>query len=93
MAYAAARMAESTLLGLAGEPGVVECAFVESDVVPGCAFFASRVQLGPQGVAKVNGLGTLNDFEKAALDAMLPELKAQIQKGLEFARNPPAPKA
>jgi malate dehydrogenase len=93
MAYAAARMAESTLLGLAGEPGVVECAFVESDVVAGVPFFASRVQLGPQGVAKVNGLGELNAFEKAALDAMLPELKAQIDKGLEFARNPPAPKA
>jgi len=93
MAYAAARMAESTLLGLAGEPGVVECAFVESDVVPGCAFFASRVQLGPQGVAKVHGLGDLNDFEKAALDAMLPELQAQIAKGIEFARSPPAPKA
>lgn len=35
MAYAAARMAESTLLGLAGEPAVFECAFVDSDVSPG----------------------------------------------------------
>jgi hypothetical protein len=34
----------------------------------------------------VNGLGPLNDFEKAALDGMLPELKAQIAKGLEFAK-------
>lgn len=32
MAYAAARMAESTLLGLAGEPAVYECAFVDSEV-------------------------------------------------------------
>jgi hypothetical protein len=32
MAYAAARMAESTLLGLAGEPNIYECAFVDSDV-------------------------------------------------------------
>jgi len=32
MAYAAARMAESTLLGLAGEPSVFECAFVDSTV-------------------------------------------------------------
>jgi malate/lactate dehydrogenase len=32
MAYAAARMAESTLLGLAGEPSVFECAFVQSEV-------------------------------------------------------------
>jgi len=32
MAYAAARMAESTLLGLQGEPNMFECAFVESEV-------------------------------------------------------------
>lgn len=34
MAYAAARMAESTLLGLQGEPNMYECAFVQSDVSP-----------------------------------------------------------
>eukprot|EP00775_Hariotina_reticulata_P005942 gene5942-6181_t len=92
MAYAAARMAESTLLGLQGEPNMFECAFVDSQVVPGCPFFASRVQLGPEGIAKVNGLGPLNDFEKAELEAMLPELKAQIEKGIAFAKNPPAKK-
>lgn len=32
MAYAAARMAESTLLGLTGEPNIYECTFVQSDV-------------------------------------------------------------
>ncbi|KAF6252452.1 NAD-dependent malate dehydrogenase [Scenedesmus sp. NREL 46B-D3] len=89
MAYAAARMAESTLLGMQGEPNMYECAYVQSDVVPGAPFFASHVQLGPEGVAKVNGLGQLNEFEKAALDAMLPELKSQIEKGLAFAKNPP----
>lgn len=58
-------------------------------VVPGCPFFSTRVQLGPEGVAKINGLGPMNDFEKAALDAMLPELKSQIEKGIAFAKNPP----
>lgn len=55
-------------------------------VVPGLPFFATRVQLGPEGVAKINGLGPLNDYEKAALDSMVPELKAQIEKGLAFAK-------
>jgi malate dehydrogenase len=32
MAYAAARMAESALLGLNGEPNIYECAFVASEV-------------------------------------------------------------
>jgi malate dehydrogenase len=40
----------------------------------------------------VNGLGPLNDFEKAELEAMLPELKTQIEKGIAFAKNPPAKK-
>ena len=62
-------------------------------IVPGCAFFASKVQLGPQGIAKVLPLGTMNDFEKEAMEAMLPELKAQIAKGIKFAQEPPTPKA
>lgn len=86
MAYAAARMAESTLLGLQGEPNVYECAFVESDVVPGVAFFATKVLLGPSGVSQVLPIGTINDFEKQGLEAMLPELKDQIKKGIEFAK-------
>ena len=53
MAYAAARMAESVLLGLAGEPGVVECTFVESALLPDFPFFASKVgrQAGSGGWA------------------------------------------
>ncbi|GFR40679.1 hypothetical protein Agub_g1270, partial [Astrephomene gubernaculifera] len=87
MAYAAARMAESTLLGLNGEPNIYECAFVQSEVVPDCPFFASKVLLGPQGVQKVMGLGELDAFEKAAFDSMLPQLKAEIQKGLDFVKK------
>ncbi|KXZ44285.1 hypothetical protein GPECTOR_70g516 [Gonium pectorale] len=89
MAYAAARMAESTLLGLNGEPNIYECAFVQSDVVAEVPFFASKVLLGPHGVAKVMGLGELDAFEQAALASMLPQLKAEIQKGLDFVKNPP----
>ncbi|GLC38629.1 hypothetical protein PLESTB_000454100 [Pleodorina starrii] len=86
MAYAAARMAESTLLGLNGEPNIYECAFVQSEVVADVPFFASKVLLGPHGVAKVMGLGELDAFETAALQAMLPQLKTEIQKGLDFAK-------
>jgi malate dehydrogenase len=45
------------------------------------------VQLGPEGVAKINGLGPLSDYEKQALDAMIPELKTQIEKGVAFAKQ------
>lgn len=43
-AYAAARFAESVLLGLNGEQDVVECAYVESTLVPGLTYFASKVR-------------------------------------------------
>ena len=41
-AYAAARMAESCLLGLAGNQDIWECAYVESNVTK-LPYFASKV--------------------------------------------------
>ena len=41
-AYAAARMAESVLLGLGGKDDVYECAYVESSITK-LPFFASKV--------------------------------------------------
>lgn len=49
MAYAGARMAESVLLGLTGEKGVEECTFVESSLVPGFQYFASKASAGRPG--------------------------------------------
>lgn len=43
-AYAAARMAESVLLGLDGNEDIYECAFVDSSVT-NLPFFASKVSL------------------------------------------------
>jgi malate dehydrogenase len=62
-------------------------------VVPDVPFFASKVLLGPEGVAQVLGLGQLNDAERAGLDAMLPELKASITKGVKFVLEPAPAKA
>jgi hypothetical protein len=68
-----------------GEKGVTECAFVQSPVTPGCDFFASRVELTAAGVGRIHPVGTLSAFEKSVFDKMLPELKASIAKGKEFA--------
>ena len=86
MAAAAAEFAHSCLRGLNGERNVLEHAFVESHLVPGCSFFASRVRLGRAGVEKVLGLGKLSDAEAAGLKALTPELSASIRKGSDFAR-------
>jgi len=87
MAYAGARFTHSILRALKGEKGVVECCYVESNVVPGVSFFSSRVELGANGVEKIHGLGQLDDFEKKKLEEALPELKASIEKGVQYVRN------
>ena len=87
MAYAAARFAESCLRGLAGEPGVVECAYVASSVEPSLPYFSSKVLMGPKGAAEVYPVGQLTDYEKGWYAKLLPELKDSIEKGVAFANK------
>ena len=84
MAYAAARFGESCLRALAGEQ-VVECAYVESTVVDGLPFFASKVKLGTQGAEEVFPVGALSPYEAKGLEALKPELHKSIEKGVAFA--------
>jgi malate dehydrogenase len=78
------RFTDSVIKGLNGKEGVVECAFVDSDVTE-AKFFATPILLGKNGLEKNLGLGKLNDFEKELLKAALPELNGSIKKGIEFA--------
>jgi len=86
MAYAGARFGFSVLEAMHGKKGVVECAYVASDVTD-ASFFASPVLLGAEGAEKNLGIENLSDFEKAKLDELLPELKSNIAKGLKFMEN------
>lgn len=86
MAYAGAIFADACLKGLNGVPDVIECSFVQSSVTE-LPFFASKVRLGKNGVEEVFGLGSLSDFEKQGLEALLPELKSSIEKGIKFANQ------
>ena len=63
MAYAAARFTDSLIKGINGQEGVVECAFVASDVTE-AKYFATPLVLGPNGIEKNLGLGTLTSFEQ-----------------------------
>jgi malate dehydrogenase len=45
---------------------------------------AVRVQ--KSGVTRIHPIGAMSDFEKAALDKMVPELKTSIDKGVKFAQ-------
>merc|ERR1712176_1226959 len=86
MAYAGAEFADRVMAGLAGEPGVKECTFVESSVTE-AKFFSSPVTLGKEGIETIHDYGIVNDHEKNLIADMMPDLLAQANKGFEFAKN------
>ncbi|EJK71399.1 hypothetical protein THAOC_07168 [Thalassiosira oceanica] len=63
--------------------GVVQCAFVESDLTD-AEFFASPVRFGPNGVEEILPLGDLSPYEQQWFDKMMPELKKPNCKGKRF---------
>jgi NAD-dependent malate dehydrogenase len=97
MAYAGARLGKAVLSGLAGVPAT-ECAYVESSVVEGLPYFASKVTFGKDGVETVHPVGNLSAHEQTRLGEMKAALREEIDCGLEYAKNnafgqkPAAPK-
>jgi len=89
MAYAGARFTHSILRALKGEKGVIECSYVESSIVPGLTFFSSPIELGVNGVEKIHPIGDIDEFEKKKLEEAIPELKASIEKGIQYVKNKP----
>lgn len=86
MAYAGARFTISLLKAMSGEANVIECGFVKSDITE-ANYFATPLLLGKNGLEKNLGYGTLSDFEKKKLEALIPELLGSIKKGEEFVKN------
>jgi len=91
MAYAGAKFTNALLRGLNGEKGVVTPTFVKSPLFAdqGVEYFSSNVELGPEGVEKIHPLGEITAEEQKLLDACLPDLKNNIEKGQEFVKNSP----
>ena len=89
MAMAGARFAESLLKAAQGQKGVIEPTFVDSHLYKdqGVDFFASKIELGPDGVQAIHPVGKVSDYEQKLLDACLADLKKNIQKG-EFLAQP-----
>ncbi|KAL2847292.1 lactate/malate dehydrogenase [Aspergillus pseudodeflectus] len=91
MAMAGARFAESLLRAAQGEKGVIEPTFVESPLYQdrGVNFFASKVELGPNGVEKIFPVGEVNAYEQKLLDDCLRDLAKNIKKGIDFVKSNP----
>lgn len=91
MAMAGARFAESLLKASQGQKGVVEPTFVDSPLYKdrGCEYFASNVELGPNGVEKIHPIGKVTDYEQKLVDTCLEDLAKNITKGVEWAKANP----
>ncbi|PYI09886.1 malate dehydrogenase, NAD-dependent [Aspergillus sclerotiicarbonarius CBS 121057] len=91
MAMAGARFAESLLKAAKGEKGIVEPTFVDSPLFKdqGVDFFASKVELGPNGVEKIHEVGAVNEYEQKLIETALGDLKKNIQKGIDFVKANP----
>ncbi|CAK5275975.1 unnamed protein product [Mycena citricolor] len=86
MAYAGAKFANAVLRGLNGEKGVITPTFVKSPLFAdkGIEYFSSNVELGVNGVEQIFPIGELSAEEEKLLEACLPELKKNIEKGKAF---------
>lgn len=83
MAYSGARFGGAVLQGLAGTP-TEECAYVKSTITD-LPYFSSRVTFGVNGVESVAELGPMTPHEESRLAEVKVALKAEIEKGLEYA--------
>ncbi|XP_047347324.1 malate dehydrogenase, mitochondrial-like [Vespa velutina] len=80
-AFAIARFCISLCKAIQQQSGVVECAYVRSCVIPEVTYFASQLELGPNGIQKYLGIPPINDDEcKLLLDA-IPILIKAINQG------------
>ncbi|KAI9571913.1 lactate/malate dehydrogenase [Boletus coccyginus] len=100
MAYAGAEFVGKIIRALKGEKGIVAPTFVnlaadkdggealKKELGEDIEYFSAPVELGPNGVEKIKGLGNITDAEKALIAAALPELTTSIEKGVSFVEAP-----
>ncbi|KAK1236065.1 hypothetical protein PQX77_000655 [Marasmius sp. AFHP31] len=100
MAYAGYEFALKVIKAIKGEKGIVAPSFVSLSADPAggealtkelgttLEFFSSRIELGPEGVAKIHPLGTINEAEKKLIAAAIPDLQTNIQTGFTFIKKP-----
>ncbi|RNE99731.1 malate dehydrogenase [Trypanosoma conorhini] len=91
LAHAVLEWSVSMLKALRGDRGIVECSFVESTVRKETPFFASRVELGEEGVARLLPMGALTAYETELVETAVPLIAGDVEAGLRFAAGEPEP--
>jgi malate dehydrogenase len=100
MAFAGAEFAAKILRAIKGESGITAPTYVNLTSDPSGAealkkelgkeidYFSSVVELGSNGVSKILPLGKVTDYERGLINAALPELASNIDKGVSFIAGP-----
>ncbi|VDC07241.1 unnamed protein product [Peniophora sp. CBMAI 1063] len=100
MAFAGAEFATKVLKAIRGEKGIIAPTYVHlsADEAGGAAlkkelgtdleFFSANVEIGPEGVAKINPIGKVTEFEQGLIKAAIPELQKNIETGVTFIQAP-----
>nr|CDJ82700.1 Lactate malate dehydrogenase domain containing protein [Haemonchus contortus] len=86
MAAAGARFASALVRAIKGDKSIM-CAYVASDAVKGVDYFSTPLELGPNGVEKILGVGQVSKFEQSLIDASVEELNKNIKKGVAFVKG------
>ncbi|XP_016992278.2 malate dehydrogenase, mitochondrial [Drosophila rhopaloa] len=86
MAFAGAHFVDSLLRGIGGQEGIIECAFVASELTE-APFIASLLELGKYGIKRYLPLPPMSVNEKEAFEKLLPVLKQNANEGIDFARK------
>lgn len=86
MAYAGAQFVASLLRGIRGQEGVVECAFVASQLTE-APFFASPLELGKKGIKRFLPLPKMSNAEMEAVGKLIPVLQQNAKEGIDFAQK------
>lgn len=84
MAFAAREFYRNIVAALDGE-SVRPIAFVKTDKF-GPGYFASELEIGPNGLKAVKDLPPMTAHEKELYEAAVADLKKDVQKGIEFVK-------
>ncbi|KAG8306939.1 malate dehydrogenase, mitochondrial-like [Homalodisca vitripennis] len=83
MAYAGALFVDDLCRAITGEPNIVHCAYVTSEVEE-VKYLATPVILGPDGIEKNLGVGKTSELESTLLKEAINIIRQSIEKGEEF---------
>lgn len=83
-AFAVARFVVSLARAVRGERGVLECAYVRSDLYSNIRYLATPLELGANGVQRNIGLPPLSEYEECQLQNASVLLRGDIKAGERF---------